>query len=104
MLVSLINYRKEVKIDYPTGVASEKTSAEKNLELWIDKTGNIYLDGERSTFSEVEAAVEYLYMNAPDTRIHFIVDKDTPFMFVNSGLDILKQFQYRVVSLVVKDT
>jgi hypothetical protein len=42
-------------------------------------------------------------VNAPDTRIHFIVDRNTPYMFVNSGLNILKQFQYRVVSLVVKE-
>ncbi|MDR3302257.1 MAG: biopolymer transporter ExbD [Spirochaetaceae bacterium] len=103
MLVSLINYRKEVHIDYPVGEASQKTSAEKNLEIWIDKTGNVYLDGDSATFSEVEAAVKTFSMDAPDTRIHFIVDRDTPFMFVNSGLDILKQFQYRSVSLVVKD-
>ncbi|MDR3324834.1 MAG: biopolymer transporter ExbD [Spirochaetaceae bacterium] len=103
MLVSLINYRKEVHIDYPVGDASAKTSAEQNLELWIDKTGNAYLDGDSATFGEVEAAVESLSRDAPDTRIHFIVDRDTPFMFVNSGLDILKRFQYRSVSLVVKD-
>jgi biopolymer transport protein ExbD len=103
MLVSLINYRKEVNIDYPLGESSTKTSAEENLEVWIDKTGNVYLDGDSATFREVEDAVEQLYLNAPDTRIHFIVDRDTPFMFVNAGLDILKQFQYRVVSLVVKD-
>jgi biopolymer transport protein ExbD len=103
MLVSLINYRKEVKIDYPVGDTSKKVNAEKNLEIWIDKTGNVYLDGDRSTLGDVETAVAALYATAPDTRIHFIVDRDTPYMFVNSGLNILKQFQYRVVSLVVKD-
>ncbi|MDR1908441.1 MAG: biopolymer transporter ExbD [Spirochaetaceae bacterium] len=103
MLVSLINYRKEVKIDYPEAETAKKTSAEKNLEIWIDKTGNVYLDGSAATLRAVEHAIGELYRNAPDTRIHIIADRGTRYVHVNGVLDILKLLQYRVVSFVVKD-
>jgi biopolymer transport protein ExbD len=51
----------------------------------------------------VEIAVGELYRNAPDTRIHLIADRDTPFAHINQVLKILQILQYRVVSFVVKD-
>ncbi|MFP3090201.1 biopolymer transporter ExbD [Treponema sp. TIM-1] len=103
MLVSLINYRKEVKIAYPEGETAKKVSAEKNLELWVDRQGSVYLDGTPCGLEEVEIAVGELYRNAPDTRIHLIADRDTPFVHINQVLQILQLLQYRVVSFVVKD-
>jgi biopolymer transport protein ExbD len=103
MLVSLINYRREVKIDYPEGENARKTSGEKNLEIWVDRQGALYLDGIPCGLGEVEIAVEDLYRSSPDTRIHIIADRDTPFENVNRVLEILQILQYRVVSFVVKD-
>jgi biopolymer transport protein ExbD len=103
MLVSLINYRREVKIEYPEGETAKKTSAEKNLEIWIDRTGTAYLDGVPCTLEVIEIAVTDLYRAAPDTRLHIIADRDTPFEYVNGVLQILQLLQYRVVSFVVKD-
>jgi biopolymer transport protein ExbD len=34
MLVALINYRKEVKIEYPEAATAMRTSEHKNLEVW----------------------------------------------------------------------
>jgi biopolymer transport protein ExbD len=103
MLVSLINYRKEVKIDYPEAEMAKKTSMDKNLEIWIDKGGNTYLDGTRCDLKVIEYAVTDLYRTAPDTRLHIIADRDTPYTHVNEVLKILQLIQYRVVSFVVKD-
>jgi biopolymer transport protein ExbD len=103
MLVSLINYRREVKIAYPEAESARKTSGEKNLEIWVDRQGALYLDGLPCGLEEVEIAVEDRYRNAPDTRIHLIADRDTPFEKVNRVLELLQLLQYRVVSFVVKD-
>jgi biopolymer transport protein ExbD len=103
MLVALINYRKEVKIEYPEAEAAKKTSAEKNLEIWVDKAGNLYLDGTGSDLGTIEAGIIEAYQRAPDTRVHIIADRDTPFERVNRVLGILQLLQYRVVSFVVKD-
>jgi biopolymer transport protein ExbD len=103
MLVSLINYRKEVKIAYPEGETAKKVSAENNLEIWVDRQGALYLDGVPCMLEEVELAVGELYRTAPDTRVHLIADRDTPFRFVNRVLEVLQLLQYRVVSFVVKD-
>jgi biopolymer transport protein ExbD len=104
MLVSLINYRKEVKIDYPEAVdAVKKVSDKKNLEIWIDKSGFVYLDGANSNLDEIENTVGDLYRTAPDTRIHIIADKNAPFSNVNSVLEILQLLEYRVVTFVVRE-
>ncbi|MDR0657167.1 MAG: biopolymer transporter ExbD [Treponema sp.] len=103
MLVALINYRREVKIEYPEAQSAKRTSAEKNLEIWIDRAGGVYLDGLPASLAEVETEVDNLYRTAPDTRIHIIADRDTSFERVNRVLGILQILQYRVVSFVVKD-
>ncbi|MDR3123588.1 MAG: biopolymer transporter ExbD [Treponema sp.] len=103
MLVSLMNYRREVKIDYPEAEAAKKTSMEKNLEIWVDKAGAVYLDGLPSNLSEIEIAITDMYRNAPDTRVHIIADRDARFAEVNRVLQTLQLLQYRVVSFVVKD-
>ncbi len=103
MLVSLINYRKEVKIAYPEARTAKKTSAEKNMEIWIDQAGNVYLDGVPSNAAAIEYAIVDMYKDAPDTRVHVIADKNTPFDYVNDVLKTLQLLEHRVVSFVVKD-
>ncbi|MCL2763684.1 MAG: biopolymer transporter ExbD [Treponema sp.] len=102
MLVSLINYRVEVKIEYPEAQRALRTTAEKNLELWINYEGDIFLDGIASDFLALENKIAHLYVSAPDTRVHIIADKNTPYENINNVLEILQILQYRVVSFVVK--
>jgi biopolymer transport protein ExbD len=103
MLVALINYRREVKIEYPEAETAAKVSDKKNLEIWIDRAGAVYQDGLPASLQNIELTVTDLYRNAPDTRVHIIADRDTPFEKVHGVLEILQILQYRVVSFVVKD-
>ena len=103
MLVSLINYRKVVKIRYPEGETAKKVSAENNLEIWADIEGELYLNGNLSNLSEIEQGIIEAYRKAPDTRVHILADRDTPFENVHKVLEILQLLQYRVVSFVVKN-
>ena len=103
MIVALINYRREVKIEYPEAETAKRTSAEKNLEIWIDKEGGVYLDGVPASLALIETEVADIYVRSPGTRIHIIADRDTPFRNVNEVLAILQLLEYRVVSFVVKD-
>jgi biopolymer transport protein ExbD len=103
MLVALINYRREVKIEYPEAKTALRTSAEKNLEVWIEKEGAVYLDGIPSDYRALESKVAELYREAPDTRIHIIADRNTPYEKINTALEIMQLLQYRVVSFVVKN-
>jgi len=103
MLVALINYRKEVKIEYPNAKTALRTSEEKNLEVWVDKEGDIYLDGGDSDLLALERKIGELYRSAPDTRVHIIADRNTPYEKINAVLEVLQILQYRVVSFVVKN-
>jgi len=103
MIVALINYRKEVKIEYPEANTALRTSAEKNLEVWVEKEGEIYLDGDPADYQALERKIAELYVSAPDTRVHIIADRNTPYEKINSVLEVLQVLQYRVVSFVVKN-
>ena len=103
MLVALINYRKEVKIEYPEANTALRTTAEKNLEVWVDREGGVYLDGDAADLLALEKKIADLYRSAPDTRVHIIADRDTPYEKINAVLEILQILQYRVVSFVVKN-
>lgn len=103
MLVALINYRKEVKIEYPEAQTVLRTSEEKNLEIWVDKEGDIYLDGYEADIPALEQKIADLYLSAPDTRVHIIADRNTSYEKINAVLEVLQILQYRVVSFVVKN-
>ena len=103
MLVSLINYRKTVKIEYPEAETAKKVSDKNNLEIWVDLPGRLYLDGKLSSLEEVEQGIIEAYKNAPDTRVHIIADRNTPFESIHQVLETLQLLQYRVVSFVVKN-
>jgi len=103
MLVSLINYRTEVKIDYPEARTALRIDAEKNLEIWIDVFGDVYLDGIPSDLLSVEHKISDLHRNAPDTRVHIIADRNTPYEKINNVREIMQILQYRVVSFVVRN-
>jgi biopolymer transport protein ExbD len=105
MLVALINYRKEIKVDYPEAKPEnmEKTSSEKNLEIWINIEGLLFLDGNPATIEAIAGKIEDVYLNAPDTRVHVIADQNVAFEKVNVVLSQLQLLNYRVVSLVAKD-
>jgi biopolymer transport protein ExbD len=103
MLVALINYRKEVKIEYPEAKTALRTSEEKNLEVWVDRDGGIYLNGDDADLLALERVIADLYRSAPDTRVHIIADRNTPYEKINNVLEVLQILQYRVVSFVVKN-
>ncbi|GMO18176.1 MAG: biopolymer transporter ExbD [Spirochaetaceae bacterium] len=104
MLVALINYRKEVKIDYPEAHYSiSRVSDKKNLEIWINNSGLTFIDGTEASLNAVQECIDELYRNAPDTRIHILADKNAPYKNINNVLQILQLIEYRVVSFVVKD-
>jgi len=103
MLVSLINYRKEVKIEYPSAETAPRTTAEKNLDVWIDANGRIYINGDIADRRALEWKIADLAVNAPDTRVHVIADRNTPYDKINNVLEALQILQYRVVSFAVKN-
>jgi biopolymer transport protein ExbD len=103
MVIALTNYRKEVKIEYPEATTVLNTGAERNLEVWVDREGHIYIAGDPANLPMLEQAIIDFYVTAPDTRIHIIADRYTPYEKINAVLEILQLLQYRTVSFVVRN-
>ncbi|MCL2410983.1 MAG: biopolymer transporter ExbD [Treponema sp.] len=102
MLISLINYRVTVNIDYAQAQMALRTTADKNLEIWIDSIGGIYIDGIASNKQVLEQRIIELYLTAPDTRVHIIADRNSAFENINNVLEVLQSLEYRTVSFVVR--
>jgi len=103
MVIALINFRKEISIEYAQARNVLNTGAEQNLEVWINREGDIFLSGDPANLAALEHAVTELYISAPDTRIHIIADRYTPYEKINAALEVLQILQYRTVSFVVKN-
>jgi len=103
MITALINFRKEIKIEYPEAKTALNANTEKNLEVWINMEGEIFLNGEKTNHFTLERIISDIYINAPDTRVHIIADRNTPYFYIDNVLEILQLLQYRVVSFTVKN-
>ena len=103
MLISLMNQRYEEKINYSESTVLERTQADSNFEIWIQKNGIISADGVQLEGVEVERAIVAAIAENPSVRIHLIADKETPYKYVNSVVSVLQSLQHRVVSFVVKE-
>ena len=103
MVIALINFRKEVSIEYAEASNVLNTVAEQNLEVWIDREGNVYISGDPANLLALEYAVAEIYVSAPDTRIHIIADRYTPYKNINAVVEVLQILQYRTVSFVVRN-
>ena len=103
MLISLMNQRYEEKINYPESTILERTQADANFEIWVQKNGVISADGQILDAVGLERAIVGAIAENPGVRIHVIADKDTPYKYVNSVVGILQSLQHRVVSFVIKE-
>ena len=103
MLISLINYRREIPIEYPEARLTEVTQADANLEIWITRRGALFVNGEAHTPSEVERVIAAEIAADPATRAHILADRNTPYRHVDGVMATLQLMQHRVVSLVVRE-
>ncbi|MBN1648545.1 MAG: biopolymer transporter ExbD [Spirochaetales bacterium] len=104
MLISLINYRREIKIEYAEAKLVETTQESDNFEIWVANDGRMFLEGRQADLRAVEGEIASQIMNNPKVRIHILADKDTPYRHINGIMEILKLLQHRVVSLVIRET
>ena len=104
MLISLLNYRREIPIEYPEAIETEVVQADRNLELWVRSDGTVFYDGRAIDLSEAEAIIVDEVAEDPSVRIHILADRDTPYRHVAELFEVLQLLQHRVVSLVVSET
>jgi biopolymer transport protein ExbD len=103
MLLSLINYRREIKIDYPEAEFREVVQSDNNFEIWVNREGNVFVEGKYVDAVTLEHLIVDEVVRDPLVRIHLIADKNTEYKNINNVIEILKLLQHRVVSLVVKE-
>ena len=103
MLISLMNQRHEQPIEYTEALNLEKTQAEKNFEIWVMADGGVYVDGIRQTGESLEQNIAAAVVANPGVSIHVIADRNTPYRYVDSVVQILQRLQHRVVSFVVQE-
>lgn len=104
MLISLMNQRHEQPIEYSESLNLEKTQSDKNLEIWITSSGEVFVDGISVNGEELENAIVQTFIREPSSRIHIIADRNTPYRYVDSVVQVLQILQHRVVSFVVKES
>ena len=100
MLISLMN---EQPIEYSEAMNLEKTQVEKNFEIWVVAGGQVFVDGTEQTAESLEQNIAAAVIANPGVRVHVIADRNTPYKYVDSVVQILQRLQHRVVSFVVQE-
>jgi len=103
MLISLINYRQEEKIEYPEAKRVEKIEADHELEIWVDARGAVKVEGRAYSAAELEQLISRTVAEQPDTRIQILADRNTPYAEVDQVIQLLQVLQHRVVGFVVRE-
>jgi biopolymer transport protein ExbD len=103
MLLSLINYKREIKIEYAEAKNQESTQRDKNFEVWVDKVGTAFYKGRMVNIDELKKLAEEKYDKYPDLRFHIIADKNVKYKKVNRIIELFKDIQVNAVSLVVRE-
>lgn len=103
MLISLMNQRHEQPIEYSEAMNLEKTQVEKNFEIWVVAGGQVFVDGTEQTAESLEQNIAAAVIANSGVRVHVIADRNTPYKYVDSVVQILQRLQHRVVSFVVQE-
>ena len=102
MMVSLINYRNTINIQYAHAQSAESLENEAELEIWIDNTGNYFFHGHNVSLEYIQNEILGVYNSDFLPTISLVADKDTAYKNVNDLLQILQILQYKYVNFIVR--
>ncbi|WP_428737979.1 ExbD/TolR family protein [Sulfurimonas sp.] len=89
-----------IPVDLPQAQAQKKQDKPKELNIYIDNTGKIFLDKEELTLEKLE---EHLKTVDKDTNIILRSDKQSRFQDFVSVMDILKKLEHEKLYIVTKE-
>lgn len=102
MLISLINYRPPLAVDYPRVESAPREEAAEDLRITIDRSGRLYLDGRRADFQEVEGIIARRVSADPSVAVAVLADRNTPYRHVEHLLAVLQRLQHPRVTLIAE--
>ena len=92
MVLTPVLFRAQIPLQLPKATQVEPTpSAEDAVEVQVDRTGNVFIDGKPVPRDQLESAFKRLVV-APATQMVLVdADKDVPFQHVVSVMDAAKK-------------
>ena len=89
-----------IPVDLPQAQAQKKQDKPKELNIYIDNVGKIFLDKEELTLEKLE---EHLKTVDKDTNIILRSDKQSRFQDFVSVMDILKRLEHEKLYIITKE-
>ncbi len=92
MVSTVFRTEKGLKIEFPQAKATEKVEERRKdiLHLWIDPTGNAYIDDVLIPTEEIAFKVKPVLLEHPRLIVAVMADRRTPFGEINKALEELK--------------
>ncbi|MFT7860087.1 MAG: biopolymer transporter ExbD [Sulfurimonas sp.] len=89
-----------IPVDLPQAQAQTKQDKPKELNIYIDKKGKIFLEKEEITLNTLETRLKKV---AKETSIILRSDKESRFQDFVSVMDLLKKLQHEQLYIVTKE-
>jgi len=89
-----------IPVDLPDAKSSDKKSDNKEVTIYVTKTGELFLDKEKVDLSQLQASLEKL--SKKDTVV-LRSDKESRFQDFVHVMDILKKLNHESLYIVTKE-
>ena len=103
MIMTPILVASQIKLNLP-GAASGTQSSDKTIEIQIDKSGIIHLQGRVVTMDRLQEQIKHATSGPSSSKQGLLItaDKDVPFDKVVSVMDAARQVGVQKMSIAVK--
>ena len=89
ILTSTIDIDRSIPVNLPESEISFGGSY-KYFHLWINRSGDLFLRGEKKDTEEIYQFARYRAMDNPDVKGLIGADRNVPFMKINRVMEILR--------------
>jgi len=101
MVSSVLEMEKEIPVRLPESRIS-KSEARKYFNIWIDRSGELYINGKRDNLRNLVSLAQYKRSVNADIKALISADRELPFEYVNSAMEALREAGVYNVVLVSK--
>jgi len=92
MVLTPVLFRAQIPLQLPKATQVEPSpSAENAVEVQVDRTGNVFIEGKPVPRDQLELAFKRLVVSPASQMVLVDADKDVPFQHVVSVMDAAKK-------------
>lgn len=102
MVTAPLVLKPTIDVNLPQASSGEQTEESKRMEVVVDKTGVVYLDGNQVSLEQLKETVSLEAERSADSSVVLTADKDVTLNSLTEILDTIKGSGIKKVGFTIK--